>query len=85
MSPVRISGTGVESVRETVILTDRAAETGYKALMVRMPPYCKNTLNNGKARNSYFRAVADHAQAPSQAYGCRNFEDYRQRVQVLRS
>ena len=32
-----IAGTGVESVRETVMLTNRAAELGYKAAMVRTP------------------------------------------------
>ena len=32
-----IAGTGVESVRETVALTNRAAEIGYKAAMVRTP------------------------------------------------
>jgi len=32
-----IAGTGVESVRETVCLTNRAAEMGYKAAMVRTP------------------------------------------------
>ena len=34
-----IAGTGVESVRETVMLTIRAAELGYKAAMVRTPHY----------------------------------------------
>jgi len=34
-----IAGTGVESVRETVALTNRAAEAGYKAAMVRTPHY----------------------------------------------
>ena len=34
-----IAGTGVESVRETVQLTNRAAEMGYKAAMVRTPHY----------------------------------------------
>ncbi len=32
-----LAGTGVESVRETVALTNRAAEMGYKAAMVRTP------------------------------------------------
>ena len=37
-----IAGTGVESVRETVALTNKAAEMGYKAAMVRTPHYYKN-------------------------------------------
>jgi 4-hydroxy-2-oxoglutarate aldolase len=37
-----IAGTGVESVRETVCLTNQAAEMGYKAAMVRTPHYYKN-------------------------------------------
>src|SRR5512146_1711651 len=34
-----IAGTGMESGRETVCLTNRAAEIGYKAVMVRTPHY----------------------------------------------
>src|SRR2546426_10729857 len=40
-----IAGTGVESVQETVALTNRAADIGYKAAMVRTPRYYKNLLN----------------------------------------
>src|ERR671926_207454 len=46
---ILIAGTGVESVRETVALTNRAAEIGYKAAMVRTPHYYKNLLNNTQA------------------------------------
>ena len=45
-----IAGTGMESVRETVELTNRAASIGYKAAMVRTPFYYKNLLNNPGAR-----------------------------------
>src|SRR6476620_7980210 len=54
-----IAGTGMESVRETVDLTNRAAGIGYKAAMVRTPHYYKNLLNNPAAQMLYFRAVAD--------------------------
>ena len=43
-----IAGTGMESVRETVCLTNRAAEMGYKAAMVRTPHYYKNLVNRGR-------------------------------------
>ena len=59
-----IAGTGVESVRETVALTNRAAEIGYKAVMVRTPHYYKNLLNNAAAQMLYFRAVADQSKIP---------------------
>ncbi|HUA17890.1 MAG TPA: dihydrodipicolinate synthase family protein [Bryobacteraceae bacterium] len=59
-----IAGTGVESVRETVALTNRAAEIGYKAAMVRTPHYYRNLLNNGAAQKVYFGAVADQAKIP---------------------
>ena len=36
-----LCGTGVESVRETVSLTNKAAEMGYVAAMVRTPHYYK--------------------------------------------
>jgi 4-hydroxy-2-oxoglutarate aldolase len=63
-----LAGTGVESVRETVQLTNRAAEMGYKAAMVRTPHYYKNLLNRGDAQMLYFRAVADQVKIPIMIY-----------------
>ena len=60
-----IAGTGVESVRETVALTNRAAEMGYKAAMVRTPHYYKNLVNRADAQTLYYRAVADQSKIPS--------------------
>jgi len=59
-----IAGTGVESVRETVCLTNRAAEIGYKAAMVRTPHYYKNLISRAEAQMLYFRAVADQSRIP---------------------
>lgn len=63
-----MAGTGVESVRETVALTNRAAEAGYKAAMVRTPHYYKNLLNNVEAQCLYFASVADQAKIPLMIY-----------------
>jgi 4-hydroxy-2-oxoglutarate aldolase len=59
-----IAGTGVESVRETVALTNRAAELGYKAAMVRTPHYYKNLINRADAQALYYGAVADQSRIP---------------------
>lgn len=63
-----MAGTGVESVRETVALTNKAAEMGYKAAMVRTPHYYKNLVNRNDAQCLYFRAVADQAKIPLMIY-----------------
>src|SRR6187200_493426 len=63
-----IAGTGVESVRETVWLTNKAAEMGYKAAMVRTPHYYKGLLNRVDAQVLYFRSVADQAKIPLMIY-----------------
>jgi 4-hydroxy-2-oxoglutarate aldolase len=63
-----IAGTGVEGVRETVDLTNRAADLGYKAVMVRTPHYYKNLVNNASAQRTYCSAVADHAKIPLMIY-----------------
>ncbi len=63
-----MAGTGVESVRETVWLTNKAAEIGYKAAMVRTPHYYKNLLNRADAQALYFRAVADQTKIPLMIY-----------------
>jgi 4-hydroxy-2-oxoglutarate aldolase len=59
-----IAGTGMEGVRETVALSNRAAEMGYKAAMVRTPHYYKNLVNRADAQVLYFRAVADQSRIP---------------------
>ena len=59
-----IAGTGMEGVRETVSLTNRAADLGYKAAMVRTPHYYKNLVNRADAQPLYFRAVADQSRIP---------------------
>jgi 4-hydroxy-2-oxoglutarate aldolase len=63
-----IAGTGVEGVRETIALTNKAADMGYKAAMVRTPHYYKNLVNNVSAQVLYFRAVADSAKIPLMIY-----------------
>jgi 4-hydroxy-2-oxoglutarate aldolase len=63
-----LAGTGVESVRETVSLTNKAAEMGYKAAMVRTPHYYKNLINNAAAQMLYFRTVADQVKIPIMIY-----------------
>ena len=59
-----IAGTGMESVRETVCLTNRAAEMGYTAAMVRTPHYYKNLVNRAEAQVLFYRAVADQSKIP---------------------
>ena len=63
-----IAGTGVESVRETVELTNRAADMGYKAAMVRTPFYYRSLLNRNDAQMLYFRSVADRTKIPLMIY-----------------
>lgn len=63
-SKLLIAGTGVESVKETVSLTNRAAEIGYKAAMVRTPHYYKNLCPKPETQKLYYRAVADQSRIP---------------------
>lgn len=67
-SKLLIAGTGVESVRETVALTNRAAAAGYQVAMVRTPHYYKNLLAKADAQMLYFRSVADGAKIPIMIY-----------------
>ncbi len=63
-----LAGTGVESVRETVMLTNRAAEMGYQGVMVRTPHYYKNLIHTPAAQLLYYRSVADQARIPLMIY-----------------
>jgi 4-hydroxy-2-oxoglutarate aldolase len=63
-----IAGTGAESVRETVDLTNRTVELGYVAALVRTPSYFKNLMNRAGTQELYFRAVADQSKIPILIY-----------------
>ena len=63
-----IAGTGVESVRETIELTNLAAERGYVAAMVRTPHYFKGQMSRPESQLTYYRTVADSAKIPILIY-----------------
>jgi len=65
---ILVCGTGMESVRETVALTNAAADRGYKAAMVRTPHYYKSLVHKMDAQILYFRAVADQVKIPVMIY-----------------
>jgi 4-hydroxy-2-oxoglutarate aldolase len=58
------AGTGVESVRETVCLTNRAAAMGYKAAMVRMPHFYRGLMAASETQILYYCSVADQTRIP---------------------
>jgi 4-hydroxy-2-oxoglutarate aldolase len=63
-----VAGTGAESMRETVWLTNQAAARGYKAAMVRTPGYYKSHLNRGEGQIVFYRAVAAESKIPIMIY-----------------
>jgi 4-hydroxy-2-oxoglutarate aldolase len=60
---VMIAGTGIESARATLLLTEYAAELGYDAAMVRTPHYYKKQMLPANLL-AFYRAVADHSALP---------------------
>jgi 4-hydroxy-2-oxoglutarate aldolase len=63
-----IVGSGMESAKETICLTNRAAEMGYRAALIRTPHYFKNQMTQMANQVAYFRAVADQAKIPVLLY-----------------
>jgi 4-hydroxy-2-oxoglutarate aldolase len=63
-----LAGTSAESVRETVRLTNRAAELGYKAALVLPPSYFKSNYAQNQSQHVFFRAVADQSKIPVLLY-----------------
>ncbi len=65
---VLIAGTGIESVIETLRLTEYAAELGYDVAMVRTPHYYKSQMNNPRNMLAFYRTVADRSPLPIVIY-----------------
>jgi dihydrodipicolinate synthase/N-acetylneuraminate lyase len=64
---VLIAGTGMESLAETLKLTEYAAELGYDAAMVRTPSYYKKAMTS-EAMLAYYRTLADRSPLPIVIY-----------------
>jgi 4-hydroxy-2-oxoglutarate aldolase len=60
---VLLAGTGIESARETLRLTEYAAELGYDVAMVRTPHYYKGQMKPANML-AFYRTVADRSPLP---------------------
>jgi 4-hydroxy-2-oxoglutarate aldolase len=58
----------MDSVHQTVALTNRAADLGYKAALVKTPSFFKGQFSKPETQMLYFRAVADQAKIPVLLY-----------------
>ena len=59
---------GMDSVHQTVALTNRAAEIGYKLALVKTPSFFKGQFSKPETQMLFFRAVADQAKIPVLLY-----------------
>ncbi|HMD14035.1 MAG TPA: dihydrodipicolinate synthase family protein, partial [Bacteroidota bacterium] len=62
-----LAGTGLESTRETIRLTNRAADLGVHAALVLMPHFYSSQMNDN-ALISHFQKVADASRIPILIY-----------------
>jgi len=70
-----IAGTGAESTAETIRHTNRAAELGYDAALVRTPSYYKPYMTFD-AETTHFLRVADASSIPILIYSVPVFTNY---------
>lgn len=64
---ILIAGTGEESLRATVAMTQQAADLGYHAALVRTPHYYKGGMT-APAQVNFYRLVADASPIPVLIY-----------------
>ncbi len=69
---ILIAGTGAESTAETIQRTNRAAELGYDAALVKTPHYYKPQMD-GEAEAEHFLRVAETARIPILIYSVPQF------------
>lgn len=67
-----LAGTGMESTRETICLTNKAAELGAHAALILTPFYYGGKMND-EALISYFTQVADNISIPLLIYNVTKF------------
>jgi 4-hydroxy-2-oxoglutarate aldolase len=82
-SKIMIAGTGAESVRGTLEMTEAAAEIGYDAALVRTPHYYKSQMTPAVMLN-FYRTVADRSPLPVLLYSVPPFTGYDLPTDVVR-
>ncbi len=80
---VMIAGTGAESVRATLEMTEIAATLGYDAALVRTPHYYKSQMTPEVMLN-FYRTVADRSPLPVLIYSVPPFTGYDIPTDVVR-
>jgi 4-hydroxy-2-oxoglutarate aldolase len=72
---VLIAGTGIESARETLRLTEYAAELGYDVALVRTPHFYRKMMQPANML-AFYRTVADRSALPVMIYNVPPFTGY---------
>jgi 4-hydroxy-2-oxoglutarate aldolase len=72
---VLVAGTGAESARTTLELTDHAAKLGYDVALIRTPHYYKQQMRPAEML-AFYRFVADRAALPILLYSVPAFTGY---------
>lgn len=78
-----LAGTGVESARETIALTNKAADLGVDAALILTPSYYHAKMNE-EAQISFFSEVADHTKIPIMIYNVTAFTHINVTVNTVR-
>ncbi|MBU2646662.1 dihydrodipicolinate synthase family protein, partial [bacterium] len=78
-----LAGTGLESVRETITLTNKAADLGVDAALILTPSYYYSLMNE-RAQIQYFREVADQTRIPILIYNVTAFTHINISVNAVR-
>ena len=79
---VLLAGTGAESVRETLKMTEYAASVGYDLALVRTPHYYRNQMKPATMLN-FYRTVADQSPLPVLLYSVPPCTAYDLPVEVI--
>jgi dihydrodipicolinate synthase/N-acetylneuraminate lyase len=79
---VMVAGTGRESVRETLIMTEYAAGVGYDVALVRTPHFYRSQMHPANLL-AFYRMVADKSPIPILVYNVPPFTAYNMPAEIV--
>jgi dihydrodipicolinate synthase/N-acetylneuraminate lyase len=79
---VTIAGTGRESARDTLLLTEYAAELGYDVALVRTPHFYRSQMHPANLL-AFYRTVADRSPIPILIYNVPPFTAYNMPAELV--